>query len=133
MRKPVIAVNALVAAALLLIGCGSDPGRAEMEKFYSGKIAAVNEAANLLAAAQKPDEAVAALEKGFKALKEAIVEEAALFKKYPAIKEQADIKKLQDDYLSAGEKFSKEVEILPNRFPADPKLIEVLGRVKNRF
>jgi hypothetical protein len=133
MRKPIVRVIALVAAALLLIGCGSDPGRVEMEKFYSGKIAAVNEAANLLAAAHKPDEAVAALEIGFKALKEAIAEEAALLNKYPAIKEKSDIKKLQDDYLSASEKFSKEVEILPNRFPADPKLIEALGRMKNRF
>ena len=133
MRKPIVRVMALVAAALLLIGCGSDPGRVEMEKFYSGKIAAVNEAANLLAAAKKPDEAVAAMEKGFKALKEAIAEEEVLLSKYPAIKEQSAINKLQDDYLSASEKFSKEVEILPNRFPAYPKLIEALGRMKNRF
>ena len=103
-----------------------------MEKFYSGKIAAVNEAANLLAAANKPEEAVAAMEKGFKALKEAIAEEAALLTKYPAIKEKSDLKRLQDDYLSASDKFSKEVEALPNRFTADPKLIEALGRMKNR-
>ena len=132
MGKPIIKVMALVAAALLLFGCGSDPGWVEMEKFYSGKIAAVNEAANLLAAANKPEEAVAAMEKGFKALKEAIAEEAALLTKYPAIKEKSDLKRLQDDYLSASDKFSKEVEALPNRFTADPKLIEALGRMKNR-
>ena len=117
-------VMAMVAAALLLFGCGSDPGRIKMEAFYSGKVTAVNEAANLLAAANKPEEAVAALEKGFKALKEAIAEEAALLRKYPDAEKNPAIKKLQDDYLSASDKFSKEVEGLPNRFMADPKLIE---------
>ena len=133
MRKLFVTGSVLVLVSALLFGCGSDPGRVEMEKFYSGKVAAVNEAANLLAAANKPEEAVAAMEKGFKALKEAIAEEAALLTKYPAIKEKSDIKKLQDDYLSASDKFSKEVEAIPNRFMADPKLIEALGRMKNRF
>ena len=132
MRKLFVTWFVLVLVSALLFGCGSDPGRVEMEKFYSGKVAAVNEAANLLAAANKPEEAVAALEKGFKALKEAIAEEATLLNKYPAIKEKSAIKKLQDDYLSASDKFSKEVEALPNRFMADPKLIEALGRMKNR-
>jgi hypothetical protein len=113
-------------------GCGSDPGRVELEKFYGAKITAVNEAANQLAAAKKPEEAVAAMERGFKTLKEAVPEEAALLKRYPAIKEQSAIARLQDDYLSASDKFSREVAALPNRFMADPKLIEALGRLKNR-
>jgi len=133
MRKLFVTWFVLVMVSVLLFGCGSDLGRVEMEQFYSGKIAAVNEAANLLAAANKPEEAVAAMEKGFKALKEAIAEEAVLFKKYPDTEKNPAIKKLQDDYLSASDKFSKEVEALPNRFTADPKLIEALGRMKNRF
>jgi len=132
MRKPFVTLFVLVVVSALLCGCGSDPGRNEMEKFYSGKVAAVNEAANLLAAANKPEEAVAAMEKGFKALKEAIAEEAVLFKKYPDTEKNPAIKKLQDDYLSASDKFSKEVEALPNRFIADAKLIEALGRMKNK-
>jgi len=132
MRKLFVTGSVLVLVSALLFGCGSDPGRVEMEKFYSGKVEAVNEAANLLAAANKPEAAVAAMEKGFKALKEAIAEEAALLKKYPDTEKNPAIKKLQDDYLAASEKFSKEVEALPNRFMADPKLIEALGRMKNR-
>ena len=132
MRKLFVTWFVLVLVSALLFGCGSDPGRVEMEKFYSGKVAAVNEAANLLAAANKPEEAVAAMEKGFQALKEAIAEEAALLKKYPATKRNPAIKKLEEDYLSASDKFSKEVESLPYRFIADPKLLEALGRMKNR-
>jgi len=132
MRQPFVTLFVLVVVSALLCGCGSDPGRNEMEKFYSGKVAAVNEAANLLAAANKPEEAVAAMEKGFKALKEAIAEEAVLLKKYPDTEKNPAIKKLQDDYLSASDKFSKEVEALPNRFIADAKLIEALGRMKNK-
>jgi len=132
MRKPFVTLFVLVVVSALLCGCGSDPGRNEMEKFYSGKVAAVNEAANLLAAANKPEEAVAAMEKGFKALKEAIAEEAVLLKKYPDTEKNPAIKKLQYDYLSASDKFSKEVEALPNRFIADAKLIEALGRMKNK-
>ena len=133
MRKPLVRVIALFAAAVLLFGCDSDHGRAEVEKFYSKKITAVNEAANRMRTAKKIEEAITAMENGFKELKEAIAEEATLLNKYPAIKEKSDINKLQDDYLSASEKFSQEVEILPNRFMADPKLIEALGRMKNRF
>jgi hypothetical protein len=133
MRKLFVTWFVLVMVSVLLFGCGSDLGRVEMEQFYSGKIAAVNEAANLLAAANKPEEAVAAMEKGFQALKEAIAEEAALLKKYPDTEKNPAIRKLQDDYLSASDKFSKEVEALPNRFIAGPKLLEALGRMKNRF
>jgi|GEM_PF-6285461 len=132
-RKLFVTLFVLVMVSALFFGCGSDPGWNEMEQFYSGKVAAVNEAANLLAAANKPEEAVAAMEKGFKALKEAIAEEAALFKKYPDTEKNPAVKKLQDDYLLASDKFSKEVETLPNRFIADAKLIEALGRMKNRF
>ena len=133
MRKPIIRVMALVAAACLLFGCDSDPGRVEVEKFYSEKIMALNEAANRLAAANKIDEAITAMENGFKVLREAIAPEAALSRNTLPTKENPTIKKLQDDYLSASDKFSKEVEALPNRFRADPKLIEALGRMKNRF
>jgi len=133
MRKLFVTWFVLVMVSVLLFGCGSDLGRVEMEQFYSGKIAAVNEAANLLAAANKPEEAVAAMEKGFQALKEAIAEEAALLKKYPDTEKNPAIIKLQDDYLSASDKFSKEVEALPNRFIAGPKLLEALGRMKNRL
>lgn len=133
MRNPFVKMLALVAAALLLFGCDSDPGRVEVERFYSEKVMAVNEAANRLAAAKKIDEAITAMEKGFKALNEAIAPEAALFKKYPGAEKNPAIKRLQDDYQSASDKFSREVETLPNRFEADPKLIEVLGRMKKRF
>lgn len=131
--KSIIRVMALVAAACLLFRCDSDPGRVEVEQFYSKKIMALNEAANRLAAANKIDEAITAMENGFKVLREAIAPEAALFQKYPAAKENPTIKKLQDDYLSASDRFSKEVEALPNRFRDGPKLIEALGRMKNRF
>jgi hypothetical protein len=133
MRNSIVRLLALMAAALLLFGCESDPGRVEAEKFYSEKTMAVNEAANQLAAAKKIDEAIAAMEKGFRVLKGAIAPEAALLKKYPDAKKNPDIKKLQEDYLSASDKFSREVELLPNRFIADSKLIEALGRMKNRF
>jgi hypothetical protein len=133
MGNPIAKLTALVAAALLLFGCDSDPGRVEVEKFYSEKVMAVNEAANRLAAAKEIDEALAVMEKGFKVLKGAITPEAALLKKYPDAEKNPAIKKLQEDYLSASDKFSREVEALPNRFIADPKLIEALGRMKNRF
>jgi hypothetical protein len=132
MQKPIVWVMALLAAVLLLFGCDSDPGRVEVEKFYSEKVLAVNEAANRLAAAKKIDEAIAAMEIGFKVLKEAVAPEAALLQKYPDAEKNPAIKKLQEDYLSVSDKFSKEVESLPNRFMADPKLIEALGRMKNR-
>jgi hypothetical protein len=132
MRNPIGRMMALVAAALLLFGCDSDPGRVEVEKFYSENVMAINEAANRLAAAKRIDEAIPAMEKGFKVLKEAIAPEAALLKKYPDIEKNPIVKKLQEDYLSASDKFSREVEALPNRFMADPKLIEALGRMKNR-
>jgi hypothetical protein len=133
MRNPIVKVLALVASALLLFGCDSDPGRVEVEKFYSEKVMAVNEAANRLAGAKKIDEAITAMEKGFKVLNDAIASEAALLKKYPEAEKDPTINKLQEDYLSASDKFSREVEALPNRFIADPKLIEALGRMKNRF
>jgi hypothetical protein len=133
MRKPIVWVTALVAVVGLLFGCDSDPGRVEAEKFYGEKILAINEAANRLAAAKKIDEAVAAIEKGFKVLREAIGPEAAILKKYPDLRRNPAIKRYQDDYLSASDKFSREVEALPNRFVADPALIEALGRMKNRF
>ena len=132
MQKPIVWVMALLAAVLLLFGCDSDPGRVEVEKFYTEKVMAVNEAANRLAAAKKIDEALAAMETGFKVLKEAVAPEAALLQKYPATEKNPAIKKLQEDYLSVSDKFSREVESLPNRFMADPKLIEALGRMKNR-
>ena len=132
MRKPIFGVMALLAAAFVLFGCQSDPGRVEVEKFYSEKVMALNEAANRLAAAKKIDEAITAMEMGFKVLKESIAPEAALLQKYPATEKNPAIKKLQEDYLSASDKFSKEVEVLPNRFTADPKLSEALGRMKNR-
>jgi hypothetical protein len=132
MRKPIFGVMALLAAVLLLFGCDSDPGRVEVEKFYTEKIMAVNEAANRLAAAKKIDEALASMEIGFKVLKEAVAPEAALLQKYPATEKNPAIKKLQEDYLAASDKFSREVEALPNRFTADPKLSEALGRMKNR-
>jgi hypothetical protein len=132
MKKPIVWVMALLAAVFLLFGCDSDPGRVEVEKFYTEKVMAVNEAANRLAAAKKIDEALAAMEIGFKVLQEAVAPEAALLQKYPATEKNPAIKKLQEDYLSASDKFSREVEALPNRFMADPKLSEALGRMKNR-
>lgn len=131
MRKLIFWVIAVVAV-LVLFGCDSDPGRVEAEKFYAEKVMAINEAANRLAAAKKIDEAIAAMETGFRVLKEAIAPEAALLQKYPDTEKNPAIKKLQEDYLSASDKFSKEVEALPKRFMADPKLIEALGRMKNR-
>ncbi len=133
MRNSIVRLLVLIAAALSLFGCDSDPGLVEVEKFYSEKIMAVNEAANQMAAAKKIDEAIAAMEKGFKVLKGAIGPEAALLKKYPEAEKNPAIKKLQDDYLSASDKFSREVELLPNRFIADSKLFEALGRMKNKF
>ena len=132
MRKPIVRVMALIAAAVVLFGCESDSGRNELEKFYIANIMAVNEAANRLAAAEKIEEAIPAMEKGFEVLKEAIAPEATLLKKYPDTEKNPVVKKLQDDYLAASEKFSQEVEALPKRFMADPKLIEALGRMKNR-
>ena len=133
MRKPIVRVMALIAVAAFFFGCHSDSGRLEVEKFYNEKIMAINEAANQLAAAKTIDEAITAMEKGFKVLKEAIGPEEALLKKYPDTGKNSATKKYQEDYLAASDKFSKEVTALPNRFIADPKMIEALGRMKNRF
>ncbi|MCU0580583.1 MAG: hypothetical protein MUF69_13740 [Desulfobacterota bacterium] len=100
-----------------------------MNKFYAEKIAAVNAAARALAAAQNTKQAAAELEKGYKILREAVAQEEFLYHQHPRAKETLDIQKLQEDYLAASEKFSREVEALPARLAPDQTLIEALHKM----
>jgi hypothetical protein len=113
----------------IALGCGRDTGEAELNKFYTEKIAAVNAAARSLAAARNTEQAAAELEKGYKILREAVAQEEFLFHQHPRAKETLEVQKLQEDYLAASEKFSREVEVLPTRLVPDRTLIEALHKV----
>jgi hypothetical protein len=115
-----------------ILTCGRDTGEAALNKFYTEKIAAVNAAARALAAAQNTEQAAAELEKGYKILREAVAQEEFLYNQHPRAKETLDIQKLQEDYLAASEKFSREVEALPARLVPDRTLIEALHRMGRR-
>jgi|WetSurMetagenome_2_1015567.scaffolds.fasta_scaffold707777_1 hypothetical protein len=119
-------------AALLFFGCGSDPGLTELSQLYTEKIAAVNEAAQALAAARDTEQAARELGKGYKILREAVAREEFIFNRYPRTRETPEVKQLQEDYLAASEKFSREVEALPKRLVADRTLIEALKKMKSR-
>jgi hypothetical protein len=110
-------------------GCSQDTGEAELNKFYTEKIAAVNGAARALAAVKSTEQAAAELEKGYKILREAVAQEEFLFHQHPRAKETPEIQKLQEDYLHASEKFSREVEALPTRLVPDRTLIEALHKM----
>jgi hypothetical protein len=113
----------------LSLGCGRDTGEAELNKFYTEKIAAVNAAARSLGAAKNTKQAAMELEKGYKILREAVAQEEFLFHQHPRAKETLEVQKLQEDYLAASEKFSREVEVLPTRLVPDRTLIEALHKV----
>jgi len=119
-------------AAVLFCGCGSDPGLTELSQLYTEKIAAVNEAAQALAAARDTEQAARELGKGYKILREAVAREEFIFNRYPRTRETPEVKQLQEDYLAASEKFSREVEALPKRLVADRTLIEALKKMKSR-
>lgn len=132
MRKYWFSIVAAYLAAVLLFGCGSDPGLIELSQLYTEKIAAVNEAAQALASARDTEQAARELEKGYRILREAVTREASIFKRYPRTKETPEVKQLQGDYLAASEKFSREVEALPKRLVADRTLIEALKKIRSR-
>ena len=119
----------MVLILFLSGGCGRDTGEAELNKFYSEKIAAVNTAARALAAAKNTEQAAAELEKGYRILREAVAQEEFLFHQHPRAKETVEVQKLQEDYLAASERFSREVEVLPTRLVPDRTLIEALHKV----
>jgi hypothetical protein len=119
-------------AAVFLFGCGPDSGVVELSKLYNEKIVAVHEAALALAAARNTEQAAAELEKGYKILREAAAREEFIFNRYPRTRETPEIRKLQEDYLAVSEKFSREVEALPKRLPADRTLIEALKKMSSR-
>jgi len=123
---------ACALAFLFLFGCGTESGEPEWNAFYSEKTAAVNGAANALAAARNTDQAAAELEKGYKILREAVAQEAFLLNRYPVAQEAPEIRKLQEDYLAASDKFSREIEALPARLVADRTLIEALKKIGTR-
>jgi hypothetical protein len=132
MKKFPISIIFAFLAAFLLLGCGSDPGLTELSQLYTEKIAAVNEAARALAAARDTEQASRELEKGYKILREAVAREEFIFNRYPRTRETLEVKQLQEDYLAASEKFSREVEALPKRLVADRTLIEALKKMKSR-
>jgi hypothetical protein len=132
MNKIVPVSLACGLAFLFLFGCGPESGEPEWTAFYSEKIAAVNGAANALAAARNTALAAAELEKGYKILREAIAQEAFLLNRHPRAKEDPEIRKLQEDYLAASDKFSREIEALPARLVSDRTLIEALKKIGSR-
>ena len=119
----------LISLIGFMPGCSQDTGEAELNKFYTEKIAAVNGAARALAAVKSTEQAAAELEKGYKILREAVAQEEFLFHQHPRAKETPEIQKLQEDYLHASEKFSREVEALPTRLVPDRTLIEALHKM----
>ena len=120
-------------AAGIVIGCRSDTGQKEWVDFYQEKIAAVLSAANALAAANNTEQAAREMEKGFKALREAVAQEEFLINKYPRVVETPEIHKLQEDYLAASDKFAREVEALPKRLVVDRVMIEALKKMQGGF
>jgi hypothetical protein len=112
------------------LGCGRETGEAELNKFYSEKIAAVTAAARALAAAKNTEQAAVELERGYRVLREAVAQEEFLFNQYPRAKETPEIQKLQEDYLAASERFSREVEALPTRLVPDRTMIEALRKMR---
>ncbi|MBI5585156.1 MAG: hypothetical protein HY892_15185 [Deltaproteobacteria bacterium] len=133
MKKVFVLIVFTGLLACFSFGCSKDTGEAEVNKFYSEKIAAVNAAARALAAAKNTDQAAAELEKGYKVLREAVAQEEFLFNQYPRVKETQEIQKFQEDYLAASEKFSREVEALPTRLVPDRTMIEALHKIKSGF
>jgi hypothetical protein len=128
--KRTLFLSGWVALMLCLsLGCGQETGEAEVYRFYTEKTAAVNEAARSLAAAQNTEQAATELDKGYKILREAVAQEEFLFHQHPRAKETPEVQRLQEDYLAASEKFSREVEALPARLAPDQTLIEALHKM----
>lgn len=131
MKRTLVYWGIIGLGLCLFLGCSRETGETELHKFYSEKVAAVNAAAQALAAAKNTNQAAAELEKGYKILREAVAQEGFLFNRYPRAKETQEIQQLQGEYLAASEKFSREVEALPTRLVPDRTLIEALHKMQS--